>query len=118
MFDLFAADLMGNSPVCAFKARLLCLRSGRVAPRSLLYRKLSGPRASQSSPKSKWGAIAPHLFLLEFLILVLASAFELFKLAALPLHFQLVLVDLLVLLSRLILPALQLVADQSAGAQT
>jgi len=52
------------------------------------------------------------------LFLILASTFELFELTALALKFHLVLVDLLVLLSRLILPALQLVADQSAGAQT
>jgi hypothetical protein len=27
MFDLFTADLMGNSPDCIFKAQPLCLRS-------------------------------------------------------------------------------------------
>jgi len=38
MFDLFAADRMGNSLACIFKAQLLFLRSGRVAARSQLYR--------------------------------------------------------------------------------
>jgi len=36
MFELFAVNLTATLPACIFKARLFCLRSGRVAPRSQL----------------------------------------------------------------------------------
>ena len=62
----------------------------------------------------KKGAAAPFC-LNEFyriFSLILALAFEIFELAALPFDFQLILIDLLVLARRLIVTALQLVADQ------
>ena len=62
------------------------------------------------------GNYPPFVLILSNCCLIFALAFELFELAALPFNFELVLVDLLVLLTRLIIPSLQLVADQSARA--
>ena len=67
----------------------------------------------------KKGGGCPHFLIPNpDLFLVFALAFELFQLAALALDFQLVLIDLLVLISGLIIATLQLIADQSACAQT
>jgi len=38
MIDLLETNLMSKLPACLFKAQLLCLRSGRGTPRSLLHR--------------------------------------------------------------------------------
>ena len=42
MLDLFTGDFTADRLACLFKAELLCLRSGRIAPRSQYYRELFG----------------------------------------------------------------------------
>ncbi len=68
-------------------------------------------------PKKMGGRCPPSLKPYANWLLILARASQILELAALALEFELVLIDLLVVLRGLIVSSLQLIADQRARAE-